>query len=142
MARAIGSQSIGQGFESPILQRLKSRQKAALYIFSKLGIRNGACAERKRGGADRMSAAAGGDGLEGACRMQATGSRIPYSPKIKEPPFGGSLHFQQIGDSKRSLRRAKARKSGQDVRGSRRRRAGRSLQDASDWKPNPLFSKD
>ncbi|MFZ5366798.1 MAG: hypothetical protein ACOZCE_01010, partial [Spirochaetota bacterium] len=77
-----------------------------------------------------------------ACRMQATGSRIPYSPKIKEPPEGGSLHFQQIGDSKRSLRRAKARRSGQDVRGSRRRRAGRSLQDASDWKPNPLFSKD
>jgi len=29
-----------------------------------------------------MAPAAGVGGLEGACRMQATGSRIPYSPRV------------------------------------------------------------
>jgi hypothetical protein len=54
-------------------------------------------------------------------------------------PLGQPFYFWS--DLNRRGRRAKARERGQDGPGRPRRRPGRSLQDAGDWKASPIAGK-
>ena len=92
VGRAIGSQSIGRGFESPILQRFFTKQLDLTHFNNRITKQAIGGFETEQSCTPLFKAKAllrlcaawrrrdCGGGLEGANRMFATGSRIPHSP--------------------------------------------------------------